>query len=323
MRQRSGDGMVWARFFVHLALLVASLAWLSLGRSLALQLLFNAALLSLAVVQLGFLGHDASHRQLLRSARGSRSIGFLLWNVLCGISVSWWEDKHRRHHRHPHVLDGDPDLYAVFAFDPDALRDRPAWRRWAGRHQAWLFLPLVACTAAYFQVLSMVHVLRARPTGWPVELAALALRHAVVLGLALNALGPAGAAAFLLLHYSLTGLYLGAVFSCNHYGLPVLPPGSDLPEPERTLRVTRNVRAGRVGDYLFGGLNYQIEHHLQPGLPRHALRDAAARTRAWCRAEGRTYHETGWREAMRAVFAQLHDVGRATDAAGRRRHAAP
>jgi fatty acid desaturase len=315
--------MVWARFFVHLALLVASLAWLSLARSLASQLVLNAALLSLAVVQLGFLGHDASHRQLLRSGRGSRALGFVLWNVLCGISVSWWEDKHRRHHRHPHVADRDPDLYAVFAFQPEVLVGRPTWRRWTGRHQAWLFLPLLACTAAYFQALSLVHVLRARPAGWPVELAALALRHGVFFGLAVHSLGPSGAGAFVLCHYGLTGLYLGAVFSCNHYGLPVLPPGSDLPEPERTLRVTRNVRTGRLGDYLFGGLNYQIEHHLQPRLPPHALREAAARTRAWCQAEGRTYHETGWRDALWAVFSQLHAVGRTVDAAAGRRHAAP
>lgn len=316
--------MVWAGFFVHLSLLVASLAWLALAGSLALQLVLNAALLSLAVVQLGFLGHDAAHRQLLRGPRGSRVLGLLLWNLLCGISASWWEDKHRRHHRHPHVQGQDPDLYDVFAFQAEALADRPAWRRWAGRHQAWLFLPLVACTAAYFQGLSLVHVLRVRPPGWLAEFIALALRHAVFFGLALHSLGPAGAAAFVLLHYGLTGLYLGAVFACNHYGLPVLPPGTDLPEPERTLTVTRNVRTGPVGDYLFGGLNYQIEHHLQPGLPRHALREAATRTRAWCLAEGRTYHETDWQGAMRAVFAQLHTVGQALGpATARRRHAAP
>jgi len=146
----------------------------------------------------------------------------------------------------------------------------------------------------------------------------------VFFGLAFASLEPAGAGAFVLLHYGLTGLYLGAVFACNHYGLPVLPPGTDLREPERTLTVTRNVRAGRVGDYLFGGLNYQIEHHLQPGLPRHALRQAAERTRAWCLAEGRTYHETDWRSALRAVFAQLHAVGQAVGSApDRRRHAAP
>jgi fatty acid desaturase len=306
-----GKGMVWAGLVVHLALLVAGLVWLALASSLATQLALNAALLSLAVVQLGFLGHDAGHRQLVRGVRGSWALGFVLWDLLCGISVSWWEDKHRRHHRHPHVHGQDPDLYEVFAFQAEALEGRPAWRRRVGRHQAWLFVPLVACTAAYFQGLSLVHVLRARPVGWVAELVALVLRHAAFFGLATHALGPAGATAFVLLHYGMTGLYLGAVFSCNHYGLPVLRAGADTAEPEHTLRVTRNVRTGRVGDYLFGGLNYQIEHHLQPGIPRHALREAAARTRAWCRAEGRTYHETDWQGAMRAVFAQLHAVGRA------------
>lgn len=307
----SGDRVVWVNLIFHLTLFVASLAWLGFAGSLAIQLALNTALLSLAVVQLGFLGHDAAHRQIVRGARGSWVLGFVVWNIFCGISVSWWEDKHRRHHRHPHVHGKDPDLYDVFVLRREVFEGRPAWRRWIGRHQAWLFWPLVAGTAVYFQGLSLAHVLRARPAGWLAELAALALRHAAFFGLAVNSLGAAGASAFVLLHYGLTGLYLGAVFSCNHYGLPVLPRDTDLSEPERTLQVTRNVQTSRVGDYLFGGLNYQIEHHLQPGLPRNGLREAAIRTRAWCLAEGRTYHETSWPGAIRAVLAQLRDAGQA------------
>jgi hypothetical protein len=39
---------------------------------------------------------------------------------------------------------------------------------------------------------------------------------------------------------------------------------------------SRNVAGGRWVDFLLGGLNYQIEHHLFPSMPRPNLRRAQA-----------------------------------------------
>lgn len=38
------------------------------------------------------------------------------------------------------------------------------------------------------------------------------------------------------------------------------------------LYTTRNMRPGIFIDWLWGGLNYQIEHHLFPSMPRHNLK---------------------------------------------------
>ena len=42
----------------------------------------------------------------------------------------------------------------------------------------------------------------------------------------------------------------------------------------RQILTSRNIRPSLVVDYLYGGLNYQIEHHLFPAMPSVNLRRA-------------------------------------------------
>ena len=55
--------------------------------------------------------------------------------------------------------------------------------------------------------------------------------------------------------------------------------------------------------WLCGGLEYQIEHHLFPDLPRHGLPMATPHVRAWCAERELPYEELGlaasWRRAIR------------------------
>jgi hypothetical protein len=72
-----------------------------------------AAFLAVLFAQVGFLGHDAGHRQVFRSGRHNNLLGLLCANLLIGLSYSWWIDKHNRHHAHPNHVDHDPDIRAV------------------------------------------------------------------------------------------------------------------------------------------------------------------------------------------------------------------
>ena len=55
---------------------------------------------------------------------------------------------------------------------------------------------------------------------------------------------------------------------------------------------SRNVRGSRFVDFLLGGLNYQIEHHLFPNMPRPNLRHAQPLVRAFCRQHHLPYTES-------------------------------
>src|SRR5690606_19935359 len=53
--------------------------------------------------------------------------------------------------------------------------------------------------------------------------------------------------------------------------------------PDRTPPKSRNIRGTRILDTAMGGLNYQIEHHLFPSMPRPNLRRAAPIVAEYCR----------------------------------------
>ena len=71
---------------------------------------------------------------------------------------------------------------------------------------------------------------------------------------------------------------------------------------------SRNVRGGGV-DFALGGLNYQIEHHLFPSMPRPNLRRAQPLVRAFCRRHGVPYRETGLFGSYAQALRHLHEVG--------------
>jgi fatty acid desaturase len=68
----------------------------------------------------------------------------------------------------------------------------------------------------------------------------------------------------------------------------------------------RNIRGNPIVDLLYGGLNYQIEHHLFPTMPRCNLRKAQPIVEAFCRDLGIGYHSTGLFASYREILAHLH-----------------
>jgi fatty acid desaturase len=62
-------------------------------------------------------------------------------------------------------------------------------------------------------------------------------------------------------------------------------------------------------DFLLGGLNYQIEHHLFPSMPRPNLRRAQPVVQAFCTARGIAYHQSGLLRSYAEVLRHLHAVG--------------
>ena len=76
-----------------------------------------AVFLAVMFTQVGFLGHDAGHRQISGSRRASYVLGVLHGNLGIGLSYGWWVEKHSRHHAHPNTEGADPDItMKVLAF---------------------------------------------------------------------------------------------------------------------------------------------------------------------------------------------------------------
>jgi fatty acid desaturase len=70
------------------------------------------------------------------------------------------------------------------------------------------------------------------------------------------------------------------------------------------------VRGGWLTDFALGGLNYQIEHHLFPSMPRPSLRRSQAMIEAFCRQRGVPYAQSSLAGSCAQALRHLNTVGR-------------
>ena len=289
---------IWAGFFV-------------LGNSW-FQLVLAAAL-GVVVTQFGFLGHDASHRQMFASTTWNSWMARILAGAFAGLSFAWWRAKHNLHHLAPNAEGVDPDIGAgAIAFTPGIVAERQhGFAGWFVRRQGWLFFPLLTLEGLnlhYASVRAATGKTSAQP--WRrLELTLVLARLTSYVGILLIFLPLGKALAFFAIQMAVFGFCLGASFAPAHKGMPLIPPTMKLDFLRRQVMVSRNVRGNPVTDWAMGGLNYQIEHHLFPNMPRCNLRKARPLVRAACEREGIDYLEVGLFRSYAIVVDYLNNVG--------------
>jgi fatty acid desaturase len=73
----------------------------------------------------------------------------------------------------------------------------------------------------------------------------------------------------------------------------MLTPDESMDFLRRQVLTSRNIRGGRFIGAVFGGLNWQIEHHLFPSMPSRNLRRSVPIVKEFCARHGVAYCETG------------------------------
>jgi fatty acid desaturase len=292
---------------IRLALLAASVTFLLLVGNFWLQLL-NAVFLAFAFTQIGYLGHDAGHRQIFNGAPRNDLFG-LMPNVLLGLSRSWWIDTHNQHHTNPNDLDLDPHTaLPVFAFSEEQAQSKRGLLRFLVRYQGFYFFPMLLLEGLGLRTASIQYLLRPEARHRAVEASLMVLHGVLYFGLVFYALSVGQALLFIAVHQSLFGLYTGSVFAPNHKGMPTLDSDSQLDFVRRQVLTSRDVRAHPLTDFWYGGLNYQIEHHLFPSMPRNKLKQAQTIVRAFCEERSIPYRESGALQSNREILQFLHQV---------------
>ena len=309
MRRRYG--YYWTKLIAMPALYVAGFAlFVWVGDSW--WQMFTAVLFAVLFTQVAFLGHDAAHRQIFRSGKWNDWISLIIGDLFVGMSYGWWQHKHTRHHANPNKEGSDPDIeLPVVAFTPEKVaknRSRPA--AWLIAHQGSFFFPILLLEGLSLHASSVRRVVSKEPVQrrW-VEIAFLIVRLGGYLAVVFLVLSPDKAGVFLAVQLGLFGLYMGVSFAPNHKGMPLVPKNMKLDFLRRQVMMSRNIRGNRVLDFVMGGLNYQIEHHLFPSMPRPHLRLAAPVIAAYCRAHGVPYTQTGLFESYGIVLRYINRVG--------------
>jgi len=276
-------------------------SWWQLGVAVFLAIMFT---------QVGFLGHDAGHRQIFKSRRASYVLGILLGNLGIGLSYGWWVSKHNRHHANPNTEGADPDIaMKVLAFTPGQARTSRGLARILFRCQAYLFSPMLLAEGASLHAAGIRAATSRASRGRAIETVLLAAHLVGYLTVVFLVLSPVKAVVFILVQQCLFGLYLGASFAPNHKGMPILTADDKTDFLRRQVLTSRNVRGNWLTDLALGGLNYQIEHHLFPSMPRHCLRKSQPLISEFCRQHGLPYCQASLVGSYAQALRYLNAVG--------------
>ncbi|TCC21862.1 fatty acid desaturase family protein [Kribbella speibonae] len=271
--------------------------------------LFLALPMGILTTRAAFFGHDAGHQQIASSRKLHDWIGMLHGNLLLGMSYGWWNDKHNRHHANPNHTDKDPDVgEGVLVWTLEQAEGRKGLEGWLSRNQARIFFPLLTLEGFNLKVSSIRFLLERRRTE-KVEIGLMAAHLVLYFSALFLILSPGQAVVFALVHHMIFGLHLGSVFAPNHKGMEMPDDDCNWGHLEKQVLTSRNVNGGLVTDWMMGGLNYQIEHHLFPSMPRANLRFAQPIVREYCESIGMPYVSTSLIESYRMGLRHMHEVG--------------
>jgi fatty acid desaturase len=289
---------------------IAIAVWVTLFTNNIAVVLVGALLLAFASTQVALLGHDVGHRQGFRGRHTNLIARFVFGNLLLGISHTWWSNKHNQHHATPNHADLDPDIqFPMVVFSLEQLTSRSQKLRPLIALQAFIFPLLLPLQAANMRITSIQHLFSGRAKK-PGLQAAVMVAHFALYGALLFAIGSWPLAiGYVAVHQLAFGLYNSSVFASNHKGMPVIEASARMDFLREQVLTSRNVSGHPLTDFWYGGLNYQIEHHLFPTMPRNKLREAQPIVEDFCRRLGISYHTTGLFASYRESWSHLYRLG--------------
>lgn len=270
----------------------------------------DAVVLAIVSAQFGFLMHDSGHKQVFKSAR-LNTVFSAIAAFANGASSRAWRTSHNLHHEHPNHEDEDPDLDIYFiAYSEKQIDERGTLLRLLAPYQAYYALVLYTFVVFFMRYGNIPNLVRKqKPVEYITDLSLMVLWHVVYFGALFTLVGFWGTLLFTLIHHAVTGLHLALAFAPNHKGMPMLEKEDNINWFTKQVVTARNIYDHPLTNFLYGGLNFQIEHHLFPTMPRAHLKRAHEITKKFCRQKHVDYCETGILQSYRAVFSHLHEVG--------------
>ncbi|XP_059174716.1 acyl-CoA 6-desaturase-like isoform X2 [Physella acuta] len=273
-----------------------------------------AAILILATVQAqaGWTQHDYGHHSVFPDLKRSHLFHHLTIGFMKGASSHWWNFRHFQHHAKPNLIKKDPDVEIAYLFlIGDKLpvefgKKKKGFMPYQWQHEYFFLLGPPLLLPIYFHFEIIYFCLKRRD--W------------LDLGLAI--------AFFMRFFYCYTpffggwgtfAFYMGMRFVESHWFTWVTQM-SHLPnEVDRDsknldwftlqLRSSCNVKSSWFNDWFTGHLNYQIEHHLFPTMPRMNYHKVAPLVESLCKKHGIEYRNKTLYTACADIIRMLKKSG--------------
>mmetsp|Transcript_107874 Transcript_107874/g.336459 ORF Transcript_107874/g.336459 Transcript_107874/m.336459 type:complete len:326 (-) Transcript_107874:14-991(-) len=307
-------------------LFVAALAVVHLMVASPLRTVVAAVLLGLSWQQVAFITHDAAHNGVVAPS-GAGSFNWLAWflgSCVFGISPGMWNEEHSVHHAITLRPCEDPQfnylpLWLISKKELDVPGVKIDWlTRTLVSFQHYTFLPLAIVVGRFnFHLISMfwaAKLLLTAPcprtafTGI-MDLFGMATYFLWFGLLAFQFESRWEQAAFVLTSYITVGI-LHLQLMLSHMATKTFTAEEERAEQffSFQMKTTRNIDAHWYDHWFHGGLEYQIEHHLFPQLPRHNLSKVKPFVEEICRRHGIPYMSTSFSGALGEVLGDLQTL---------------
>ncbi len=336
IRQLEADGLFRTSYLWYLkkvlglfALLAGAVYLLLISDSRPLPIIGSSFLLGLFWQQLAFMGHDLGHNSVRGNAKKDWAPGLLV-TMLFGVSVQWWKRSHNVHHVVTNSLEHDCDIQylPVFALSERMLKKGGFFSSYHSRlfefdwlssflvrYQHLLYWPVMGVARANLYVQSIALVWdssKAVPHRTAEKFALLVFWawHLTLLSLLPDF-------ATRLAYYTLAHWVAGLThvqITLSHFAMPVhedsYSASSDSESREHFLRsqfaTTMDVECSEWTDWLHGGLQFQLTHHLLPKVPRHHLRECREKyVKPFAQRNQLEYKAESFWEANKTVYRRM------------------
>ena len=278
------------------------------------SVLVRAAALVLAVagsMGVGTNTHNSSHYATSRKKWVNEFLTFFAYPFFLGLSATfWWQQHVTVHHTSPNVIgvDQDADFAPWLARTGNEVAGSSGLGRFYYEHVQWLVLPLLIGFNAFsmtktgwaYLVRALLDPRRRTRKHW-FDLAAMLLHYICLLLLPMLIFGPRAVLTLYLLRTVFAGYLMFAILAPGHFPAEAACL-SRAPDPSDYIRLqtfaTINFRVGWVGRWLCSGLEYQIEHHLFPGIAYVFYPAVSVLMQDFCRKNALPYRSYQWDHAI-------------------------
>ncbi|KAG8391890.1 hypothetical protein BUALT_Bualt01G0234000 [Buddleja alternifolia] len=307
--EKKGHTVIYCLCFIAM-LIFACCYGVVFSDSFSIHML-SGGLLGLAWMQVSYLGHDSGHYQMMKTRGYNRLAQILTGNCLTGISIAWWKWTHNAHHVACNSLDYDPDLQhlPVFAVSSSFFKSLtsqfynreltfdPVSRFFVSyQHLTYYPVMIVARFNLYLQTFLLLFSNRKVPDRFLNIVGVLVFWTWFPLLVSYLPNWPERIL-FVLSSFTVTALQ-HIQFTLNHFAANVYvgpPKGNDWFEKQTS--GTIDITCSSWMDWFFGGLQFQLEHHLFPRLPRCQLRKVSPFVQELCKKHNLPYRSLSYFEA--------------------------
>uniref|UniRef100_A0A674A6H7 Fatty acid desaturase 2 n=1 Tax=Salmo trutta TaxID=8032 RepID=A0A674A6H7_SALTR len=312
------EGLLRARplffslYLGHILLLEAlalGLFWVW-GTSWSLTLLCSL-MLATSQSQAGWLQHDFGHLSVFKKSSWNHVLQKFVIGHLKGASANWWNHRHFQHHAKPNVFSKDPDVNSLHVFvlgDTQPVEygiKKLKYMPYHHQHQYFFLIgpPLLIPVYFHIQILRTMFLRQ----DW-VDLAWSMSFYLRFFCCYYPFFGLFGSVALITFVRFLESHWFVWVTQMNH-----LPMEMDHERHQdwltMQLSATCNIEQSTFNDWFSGHLNFQIEHHLFPTMPRHNYHLVAPLVRALCEKHGVPYQVKTLKKGIIDVVRSLKKSG--------------